>query len=356
MAKAEVVEKSKARGLDYPFDDVPDAAEPREVAPGIYWLRFAIPYALDHINLWLLEDGDGWTLVDSCVDMDVSRRAWETLFDGFMGGKPIRRLIITHMHPDHVGLAGWIVNRFDAQFMMSRTDYLMCRAMAADTGRKAPDEAIRFYRAAGFDEEAIARYCDRFGGFGEYIHPLPQAYHRLQQDDELEIGGRVWRIEIGSGHAPEHVCLYCPELNVLISGDQVIPRISSNVSLFPTEPFADPLQDWIDSCTRLRGLLPADALVLPAHNEPFYGLHARLDALVDGHEKSLTRLYDVCATPRRAVDKEVFSVLFKRPIRPETYFMATGESLAHLMCLVHRGALDMEYDENGVCFFGQTGA
>lgn len=344
----------QAHGLRYPFDTKPQIGEPIEVADGVYWVRMDLPYTLDHINLWLLRDGDGWSVVDTCVDMDSSRAHWEQLFDGFMAGKKLKKVIVTHLHPDHVGLAGWLVKRFDARFYMSRTDYLMCRAMAGDTGKKAPEEGVRFYRAAGFDDFALTRYQERFGDFGQHIHPLPQAYNRIRQDDVLEIDGREWRIEIGSGHAPEHACLYNEELKVLISGDQVIPRISSNVSLFPTEPYGNPLQDWIDSCKRLQSVLPADALICPAHNEPFYGLHERLQALIDGHERSLARLFDVCAEPRRAIDGKVFSVLFKRRIGREVFFMASGESLAHLMCLVHRGQLSMDFDENGVCYFKQA--
>lgn len=344
----------KAHGLRYPFESLPQTGKPIEVAPGVFWARMTLPFALDHINVWLLEDGEGYAIVDTCVDMKISRAHWETLFDAFMGAKPVTKVIVTHMHPDHVGLAGWLVERFDCPFYMSRTDYLMCRAMAADTGKQAPEEAIRFYRAAGFNEEALSRYRERFGSFGEAIFPLPQSYRRLQQGDVLRIGDADWHIEVGSGHAPEHVCLYSPDKKLLISGDQVIPRISSIVSLFPTEPRANPLQDWIDSCARLKRDLPDDVLVLPAHNEPFYGLHARLQALIDGHEKSLVRLHDLCDEPRRAIDGKVFSTLFKRKITREVFFMATGESLAHLMCLVHRGKLKMDFDENGVCYFKQA--
>ena len=344
----------KAHGLRYPFDGLPEIGEPIEVGAGVYWARMSLPFALDHINVWLLEDGEGWAIVDTCVDMDISRAHWEKLFAGFMGSKPVTKVIVTHMHPDHVGLAGWLVKRFDARFYMSRTDYLMCRAMAADTGKKAPDEAIRFYRAAGFDDYALDRYRERFGGFGEAIHPLPQSYHRLRQGDVVRIGDADWHIEVGSGHAPEHICLYSPDKKLLISGDQVIPRISSIVSLFPTEPRGNPLQDWIDSCARLKRDLPDGVLVLPAHNEPFYGLHARLQALIDGHEKALERLIDICAEPRKAIDGKIFSTLFKRKITRDVFFMATGESLAHLMCLVHRGHLKMDFDENGVCYFRQA--
>ena len=197
-------------------------------------------------------------------------------------------------------------------------------------------------------------YAKRFGGFGERVSRMPDVFKRLKEGDELTMGGRTWRVIVGSGHAPEHVCLFCEELNVLISGDQVLPRISSNVSLHPTEAHADPLQEWIDSCKKLKAVLPEDALVLPAHNEPFYGLHKRLDALVDGHEEGLTKLLKMLEEPKRAID--VFPALFKRKIGADVFFMATGESLAHLSCLVTRGDATVSRDENGVDWYVRAAA
>lgn len=350
MAEKAVLGAS-AHGLIYPFDERPDETSRIELAPGVYWLRLPFDFGIDHINLWLLEDGDGWTLVDTGFDQDSTRKIWESWIETLLDGKPIRKVIATHLHPDHVGLAGWLVNRFDAAFYMSRTDYLLCRALAADTGRKAPEEGVRFYKAAGFSDEALARYRERFGMFGELIYPLPQSFTRLSQGQELKIGDYTWRVEIGMGHTPEHVCLFCVELNMFIAGDQILPKISSNVSLFPTEPQANPLQDWIDSCARLQTVLPEDCLVLPAHNDPFYGAHARLQSLIDNHENALARLRDICDTPRKAVDGKIFSVLFKRKIDRNNFFMATGESLANLMCLVHRGELQLTFDEDGVGWF-----
>ncbi len=328
----------QAHGLTYPFSETPERGKVIEVADGVFWMRHLMPdMGLDHINVWILRDGDGWVIVDTCINTKSAQADWQQVFEEFMQGRPVTRVIGTHMHPDHIGLAGWIVNRFDAAFMMSRTDYFLCRIMSADTGLKAPPEGVRFYQRAGFSEESLHVYKDRFGSFGSYIFPLPQSFTRIQQGDEIKIGEHMWRVEMGSGHTPEHACLFCEALNVLISGDQILPRISSNISLFPTEPDANPLQDWIDSCARLRDVFPENVLVLPAHNEPFIGIKKRLQALIDGHENGLARLRDVCATPQRAVDKDVFSVLFKRPIDRNNYFMATGESLAHMMCLVHRG-------------------
>jgi len=338
-------------GLRYPFAKPPPEGRLQEVAHGVFWAQLPLPFVLNHINVWLIEDGDGWTLVDTGLDSKPLRALWETLLRGPLQGRPVTRILVTHMHPDHVGLAGWLTRRFAAEFCMSRTDYLMCRVLAADTGRSAPPEAIRFYRAAGFTDSMLQRYVERFGFFGKMIDRLPDAYTRLKQGDELQIGGRVWRVEVGSGHAPEHVCLACPELDLFLAGDQILPRISSNVSLFPTEPRANPLQDWLDSCARLRGIVSADALVLPSHNEPFYGAPQRLTALIDNHEIALERLLGVLDTPRRAIEPEIFGVLFKRRVTSDNFFMATGESLAHLNCLVHRGLVAQDVDARGVCYY-----
>lgn len=334
------------RGLIYPFADKPEPGATIEVAPGILWLRMPLPFQLNHINLWLLEDGDGWVVVDTGVNTDVCKGLWEQVFAGALKGRPVTRVIVTHLHPDHVGLAGWIAERFDAPLLMSRTDYLMCRMLVMDTGKDAPWEGISFYKAAGFPEEALAVYKKRFGGFGMGVHRLPQAYTRLQEGDTLTIGGRIWRIVVGRGHAPEHACLWCKADNMMISGDQILPRISSNVSVFPTEPDSNPLQDWIDSCARLRDLVDADILILPAHNEPFRNAKKRLQDLIDDHESGLAKLHDMLAEPKRAV--EVFSALFRARITSGNYLMATGESLAHLNCLIARADIVKHRDAEGV--------
>lgn len=341
--------KQGAGGLQYPFEETPPKGDIMNVAPGIFWVRMPLPFALDHINLWLLEDGDGWALVDTGVANDDTISIWSEIFETKLGGKPITRVIVTHLHPDHVGLAGWITRKFGVTLEMSRTDYLMCRALVADTGQEAPQEAIDFYRGAGFSERGLDAYRARFGNFGERVYKLPDVFKRVKEGDRLTIGGREWRVIVGSGHAPEHLCLYCEEAKILISGDQVLPRISSNISLHPTEAYSDPVQDWIDSCAKLRAEIPNDVLVLPAHNEPFYGLHARLTRLIDGHEKNLKNLLRSLDEPKRAID--VFGALFKRKIGRDVFFMATGESLAHLACLVHRGLAVAEKDADGVVWY-----
>ena len=335
-----------AQALSYPFAAVPGPGEAVEVAPGVRWLRMPLPIVLDHINVWALEDGAGWTVVDTGVRVNAIVEAWEQAFAGPLGGRPATRVICTHMHPDHVGMAGWLTQRFDVRLWMSRLEYFACRMLVADTGRPAPEDGVRFYRAAGWDEAAIEQYRARFGGFGRAVHELPMSYRRIMDGEEIVIGERAWRVVVGNGHSPEHVCLHQPELKLLIAGDQVLPKISSNVSVFPTEPDADPLGDWLSSLARLKREVPDDVLVLPAHGEPFRGLHARLDALAAGHEVSLARLLTRLDEPKRAVD--VFGALFGRRIGPELLGMATGESLAHLKHLETRGQAVRETGEDGV--------
>jgi glyoxylase-like metal-dependent hydrolase (beta-lactamase superfamily II) len=341
------------RGLTYPFGRAfaPRPEEPVEVAEGVYWARFAMPMSLDHINLWLLEDGDGWAVVDTCLDLPGARETWEQLFSGFMGGRPVTRVFCTHLHPDHTGLAGWLTGRFDCELWMSREEFLMCRAMAADTGRPAPEVALRFYRAAGYDGEQLERYRNKFGNFGRAISPMPDSFRRLVDRDTITIGGRYWQVIVGRGHSPEHASLYCPGLKLLISGDQVLPRITPNVSVFPTEPEGDPLQEWLNSSALIRHALPDDLLVLPAHEAPFHGLHVRLSQLIEAHNRDLRKLFEYLVEPKRAVD--CFPALFNRAIDADSLGMATGESLAHLNCLLGRRRITRTRDANGVDWYQQ---
>tara|TARA_R110002110_G_scaffold205066_5_gene416849 strand:+ start:26308 stop:27387 length:1080 start_codon:yes stop_codon:yes gene_type:complete len=342
------------RGLRYPFgrEINPKPGQPEQVAEGVYWARFPMPMSLDHINLWLLEDGDGWTVVDTCLDLAESRAVWEQLFSGFMANKPIKRVICTHLHPDHVGLAGWLCERFGCDLWMSREEFLMCRAMAADTGRAAPDVALRFYRAAGYTPSQLEKYRSRFGGFGKYISSLPDSFRRLVDGETITIGDRYWQAVVGRGHSPQHVSLYCPALKILISGDQVLPRITPNVSVFPTEPEGDPLKEWLRSSAHIREILPDDLLVLPAHEAPFNGLHVRLSQMIEAHKRDLSSLFDHLVEPRRAVD--CFPALFRREIDEESLGLATGETLAHLNCLLGRRRAARHRDENGVDWYRQV--
>jgi glyoxylase-like metal-dependent hydrolase (beta-lactamase superfamily II) len=351
---ADVAEARPAKPqLVYPLGEPPEPGEAREIAPGVHWIRMPLPFVLKAINLWLIEDGEGWTIVDTGIALEQSREYWRQIFDKTLKGKPVTRVICTHMHPDHMGLAGWICRKFGAPLWMSRLEYITGRVLVADTGRDAPEEGVAFYRAAGWDEDALDSYKIRFGGFGKAVSRVPDAYKRISDGDVIEIGGRPWRVITGNGHCPEHVCLWQEELKLFISGDQVLPRISSNVSVFPTEPDGDPLADWISSCKKLlAAAVPNDVLVLPSHNEPFIGLHERLQNLIDGHERSLARILSRLNEPKRAID--IFGALFARKIGPDLLGMATGEAIAHLNCLVGRGLARRVADEQGITRYVAT--
>jgi len=335
--------------LTYPFAEGPKIGGGVEIAPGVVWMRMPLGGSLAFINVWGLKDEGGWTLVDTGMQGPATTEAWRNAFAGPLKGEPIVRVIVTHMHPDHIGMAGWITRKFRCKLWITRLEYLMCRLLAADTGREAPEDGLEFYRAAGWGQEALENYAARFGGFGKALHALPDSFRRIVEGETLTIGGRDWRVVTGAGHSPEHACLYCPELKLFISGDQVLPKITSNVSVFPTEPDGDPLDDWLTSLARIRTLAPDDVLVLPAHNEPFHGLHARIDQLITFHEEALGRLEEMLAEPRRAID--IFGALFKRNITEAVLGMATGESLAHLNCLLRRGVAVRERDASGVDWY-----
>ena len=319
------------------------------VAPGVHWLRLPLPFDLNHINVWLLEDAAEWTIVDTGIASDDSKTAWRQAFNDVMAGKRASRVIATHLHPDHIGCAGWLSREFRADLHMTRDEYMLARVLVADTGKPAPAEGVRFYKAAGFSEEELEAYRKRFGFFGRLVSRLPESYLRLHENDLLHIGGRRWRVLIGRGHSPEHACLFCEDENLLIAGDQVLPTISANVSVWPTEPEANPLRYWLRSLAHIKSQLPKDVVVLPAHGKPFRGAHQRIDAIIEEHRTRLDDLREFCREPRRAID--TFAVLFKRRVPGNHTMMATGEAIAHLHFLMAEGDVTVERDEAGVDWY-----
>ena len=309
------------------------------MAPGIRWVRVGVPGPLDHVNCWLLDDADdrgaGVAMVDTGLDLPGALDTWARVFAGELADTRITRVIGTHFHPDHIGLAGHFCAEHAAPLLMSRTEWLYARMLSADARDAVPDEMIAFWHAAGWDEAQIATaQAAGWKRFGRIVAPLPLGFHRLEDGQELTIGARRWRIVIGAGHSPEHACLLDEANGVFIAGDQVLPRISPNVSLTVSEPDADPLGDWLASIDKLRAL-PADLLVLPGHGEPFTGLHARLDAMAGEHHQRLDALHALLAEPKRAVD--TFGTLFRRSVDGDMLGMATGEALAHLRRLERAG-------------------
>ncbi len=337
--------------LSYPFGkrQSPDPGSIKEVAEGVYWLRMALPFALDHINLWLLEDIDSWTIVDTGIYTEFTRDVWDSVINNYLENKPVNRVIVTHMHPDHIGCAGWLAERFNCELYISQLEIERCQQIIETTSKPVTEFSINFYREAGYKDEQLDLFVKNFGRFSKIVSNLPESYQRLSDGDKLIINGRLWEVTVGSGHSPEHVCLFCPDLKLLISGDQVLPRITSNISVFPIATEANPLASWLDSCARLREILPDDLLILPAHQEPFYGLHHRLTELIESHEKVLKRLLQYLNKPSTAIN--CILTMFEREINPSELQFAIGETLAHLNYHIHQGKVTVKQDENGINYY-----
>lgn len=341
-------------GLTYPWGDAaPGAGETIRIADGISWARIPMPGSLGHINSWLLDDadsaGDGVAVVDTGLCLTTCSDAWKALYSGALAGQRLTRVIGTHLHPDHIGLAGWIAKKHGIKLWMTRGEMLTARMIVSDTNPEVPNEAMALYASAGWGDDVLDAIRDRgWGRFAKMIYALPRSYVRMRDGDTLDMGRHRWRIVVGSGHSPEHACLLNEASGVLVSGDQVLPRISSNVSVNITEPDADPLGEWLASIDKLL-TLPADLTVCPAHGEPFTGLHVRLRALRDEHRMRLYRVAEAIAeAPQRAID--IFPLLFNRPIGAENAELATGEAFAHLRRLEIEGRIRRQ-DERGVFWF-----
>lgn len=333
-----------AASIAYSFEKVPGPGQVLRIAEGVFWLRMPLPFALDHINLWLLEDGDGWTIVDTGLASDACKANWEQVFQNHLAGRPVTRVLVTHFHPDHVGLAGWLTQRWQAPLWMPRSEWLFARLLSLDTSDEMMRRQIAFYRGAGCSEDYLATVRARGPSYAGRVTPIPVGHRSLRDGDQLAIGGRDWQVIVGRGHSPEHACLYCPDLKLLISGDQVLPKISPNVGVHMSEPEADPLNDFMASLDRLAAL-PADTHVLPSHNAPFHGLHGRLDELRQHHEDRLDDLLAVLDRPRTAM--EVCPTLFRRPLDHHQTGFAIAEALAHLHHLRGRGLIEGTRDAEG---------
>ncbi|MBM3518528.1 MAG: MBL fold metallo-hydrolase, partial [Alphaproteobacteria bacterium] len=316
--------------------------------PGVQWLRLPLPFArLDHINVWLLADGDGLTLVDTGIRSRTSQAVWEEILAGPLAGQHITRLIVTHFHPDHCGLAGWLAERFGVRLWMPRTEWLMARTLTLDAANSVPDEVLAFYHRLGFTPDMLAAF--RAAGYSQYrrgVHEPPRSYRRIQDGEDIAIGDQLWRVIVGRGHAPEHACLYCGAHGVLIGGDQVLATITPHIGVYANEPDGDPLGEYLDSLAVFRPL-PQDTLVLPSHLLPYRGLHTRLDQLRAHHDDRLRFLLAALTAPRTAVD--LVPALFGRKLQePADWYFAVGETLSHLNRLAATAAAVRATDTAGV--------
>ena len=341
--------------LHYPLGDtLPAPGATLTVAPGVKWLRMALPFALNHINLWLLRDEidgrPGWSVVDCCISLDEAKAQWEQIFANELEGLPILRVIVTHMHPDHIGLAHWLCQRWQVRLWISATDYTMARIGTQGSTGFSGDTMAAFFASHGLnDPDSIEKIKGRSSYFPKLVPSVPRQYRRMMDGDALTIGGRHWACISGYGHAPEHISLYCNETRVLIGGDMMLPRISTNVSVYDQEPESNPLKQFLDSIDKFRAL-DAQTLTLPAHGKPFIGLYERIQQLHEHHSDRLAEVMEAC-TARPCSAADMLPVLFKRALDLHQTTFAMGESIAHLHMLWFEGRLQRTLDEDGVYRF-----
>jgi len=337
---------SATGALRYPFEEPPAEGETIEVAPGILWLRMPLPMKLDHVNCYVLDEGDSWTLIDTGFDSKRSRAIWGALLVGPLAGKPVSRVLVTHHHPDHIGLAGWFQTEHGAELITTRTAWLMARMLTLDVQTQATSETLAYWRSAGMDPSTYAaRQVERPFNFCDVVAPLPLGFRRIKEGDAIKMAGRTWDVRIGNGHAPEHATLWSRDKTLVIGGDQLLASISANLGVYATEPDADPVAEWLEACERLKPLARDSQLVLPGHKLPFTGLPTRMRQMIDNHHGALDRLLAALVQPMVAV--ECFDVMFKRKIGAGEYGLALVEAMAHLNHLYQRGEVTRHKRDDG---------
>jgi glyoxylase-like metal-dependent hydrolase (beta-lactamase superfamily II) len=336
---------AEAPGLAHPWSEPPEGGTSILVAPGIRWIRMPLPFALNHINLWLLDDEHGVTVVDTGVGLPPTRALWEKLFAGELAQRPIVRVLTTHFHPDHMGNADWLSRRFGVELWCPQAEWLMAQLAWQGMGGNDSEKRLGHYRRHGVPEAQVEAFRERGNHYQQLVPTVAQQFRAVREGDVLTIGARRWHAFTVLGHAPEHACLFCPEANVLISGDQVLPKITTNVSVWPDQPRANPLRLYLDSLTRFRPL-PEETLILPSHGLPFRGLHRRLDYLRQHHDERLAETFDAITEPRTASD--LVPVLFRRQLDTHQLGFAIGETLAHLHYLEAEGHAARLVGDDGV--------
>jgi glyoxylase-like metal-dependent hydrolase (beta-lactamase superfamily II) len=331
---------------------LPEPGAILEVAPGVRWLRMPLPFQLNHINLWLLEDDGGWTIVDTGIGNEETRGCWEQIFRNELKDRKVKRVILTHYHPDHAGNAAWLCERFGVELWTTQGEYLTAHAVRAAAAGYTSDAVLAVFEKNGLDGERRAAMSPRGNRYAALVPGFPASYRRIYDGDAVRIGGRDWRAIVGYGHAPEHLSLYCRELNVVIAGDMLLSTISTNVSVWSVDPEGDPLRLFLQSIARYREL-PADVLVLPSHGKPFRGAHARIAELEAHHAERFGELEDALRQKTLSA-AELLEVLFRRPLDAHQTFFAMGEAIAHLHYLYYAGRATRAVGADGIMRYARA--
>lgn len=336
---------SQPRRLQFVDTPAPQPGKTVPLAPGVDWGRVPLPIDLNHINVWLLDAGDGCVLVDTGMSSEIVKDAWLLIDEEVLSRKPLRAIFITHIHPDHIGLASWLQQRFAVPVLMSKRTHEQAQLLLGGKVTTAGDEAEVFFRTNGVTDLSSVRGMFSPARFARLASGLPEVARHVSDGEVLQWGESGWTALETNGHAEGHLCLFDARHRLLISGDQVLPTISSNISFTWRGSDPNPLHSFLTSLRRLRDL-PADTLVLPSHGLPFRGLHQRVDDLTQHHEEQLDKLANACSTPKTAA--EIFPVMFRRELKGMHLYLALGEALAHLEYLVHAGRAERRKDAAGV--------
>ncbi|MEM1073104.1 MAG: MBL fold metallo-hydrolase [Pseudomonadota bacterium] len=347
--------KRMPEGLRYPFEDPPAEGQAIEIADDVLWMRLPLPMALDHVNVYALNDGDSWTVIDTGFASRRSKEIWNALLAGPLQGRPVGRVVVTHHHPDHIGLAGWFQSAHNAELFTTRTAWLMARMLLLDEQPVPTPETLRYYERAGMDTEILAqRRTERPFNFADAVAPMPLGFKRIKDADVISMGGRTWDVHTGNGHAPEQATFWSRDDSLVLAGDQILPSISPNIGVYATEPMADPVADWLDSCARFAKLAREDHFVLGGHKLPFTGLPTRIRQLIENHHGALERLLAYIDTPKAA--GACFAPLFKRKIGASEYGLALVEAVAHLSHLYQSGLATRTLGADGAWHYQQKQA
>lgn len=339
--------------ITFPCGEPPAEGDAALVGDGALWMRLPLPMKLDHVNVYAFRDDDGWTIVDTGFDSRRTRKIWESLLAGPLGGAPVARVIVTHHHPDHVGLAGWFQKEHGAELITTRTAWLYARMLVLDEHMQPVDETLAYWRSAGMDAEVYEkRKAERPFNYVDIVADMPLGFRRVKEGDVIHFGGRDWDVRIGNGHAPEHATFWSRDCELVIGGDQLLATISPNLGVYATEPGADPVGDWLESCGSLASFAEDSHLVLPGHKLPYRGLPTRMRQLIENHHTALDRVLAFLDTPRTAV--ECFPALYRRRIGGGEYGLALVEAMGHLNHLYRLGKVTRTRRDDGAFLWQNT--